>query len=180
MAVLLLRAIRFAVLLGSCGLWSLAHAAPAIQWDAVEWVDQRGGAEAKRPELAGKPLLIYVWGDWCRACQKSSPVVRALADRYPDLRMVALNTDDPAKTFFFEGSTDRLDLYPDPGVFGPQAFRQKAFRMAGLGLVFGVPAYYLVDSDGFVVAQGNGSRYADQLVDRVAGLLAAQPKGEGR
>ena len=69
----------------------------------------------------------------------------------------------PAAQSFVEAQVDR-------NFFGPTAMRKKGFRFSQLGLVFGVPAYFVINQAGQVVERGNGSRYPATLPPILARL----------
>lgn len=131
-----------------------------------------GGGGFDPATLRGQPAVIYVWGHWCRACSRSTPEVLALAARQPGARFVFVNTDQPPASLSEVVTANVLDLRVDSAFFGADTMRRKGFRFSELGLVFGVPAYYLLDAEGRIRARGNGSRYVPTLEDALRPLLA--------
>ena len=115
--------------------------------------------------LRGRPLVIYAWGDWCRICERTTPAILDLAREHPEVSFVFINTDAPGRPLRRGTSlpANLIQTRVDADHFGPEIMRKKRFDFAQLGLVFGVPVYYLIDGSGRVVARGNGSRYPETL-----------------
>lgn len=118
----------------------------------------------------GRPTVLYVWGDWCNACSRSTPEMLALARQYPGARFVFINTDDPARPVQAEPLPNVVDTRVQRAFFGDEVMRKKGFRFSQLGLVFGIPAYFVLDSQGRVIASGNGSRYPASLDHRLSSM----------
>ena len=111
----------------------------------------------------GRPTVLYIWGEWCNACSRSTPEILALARKHLQVRFVFINTDDPARPAHVEGVPNIIDTRVQRSFFGDEVLRKKGFRFSQLGLVFGIPAYFVMDSQGRLIASGNGSRYPTSL-----------------
>lgn len=111
----------------------------------------------------GRPTVLYVWGDWCRACARSTPEMLALAERHPAVRFVFINTDDPARPLSMASPDNVVDARVQRAYFGEQVMRKKGFRFSELGLVFGIPAYFVIDAAGRLTNSGNGSRFPSEI-----------------
>lgn len=118
----------------------------------------------------GTPVVLYFWGEWCRACLRSTPEVVGVAERHPDVRFVFVNTDTSPKALSVVVPGNVVDARVDAASFGPEIMRKRAFRFVELGLVFGIPAYYVIDATGVVRHAGNGSRFAAALPGLLKGL----------
>ena len=160
-----------AMLLGMFFYVPMARAAPVVQ---LEIVTSAGAFDIT--SLRGIPVVFYVWGDWCRACQRSTPEVLALARQYPQARFVFINTDQVARSPKSDAAglpSNVIDARVDAAYFGENIMRKKGFHFSQLGLVFGVPAYFLLDAKGEIAASGNGSRYPAVLAEQLARLFDA-------
>ena len=130
-------------------------------------------------DLAGKPLsseslrgqvvLLDFWATWCVPWRKSMPELQALHQKYAERGFsvvgVSIDEGDPAKVKKFVGSKKlsypiAMDSAQNPAW---EAFRVKA-----------VPAAYLIDREGRIVAQWTGAP-ADvkQVEGKLERLLSA-------
>jgi thiol-disulfide isomerase/thioredoxin len=118
--------------------------------------------------LKGRVVLIDFWATWCAPCRKSMPELQALHQKYSGmgLTVLGISIDEggakPVKKFV---SSKRIS-YPialDSGASPAwAAFRVKA-----------VPAAFLLDREGRIVAQWTGvPADAEALERRVRELLA--------
>ena len=135
-------------------------------------VESAEGVRFDPANWRGKPAVIYVWGNWCRSCARSTPEMLTLAAKYPAVRFLFVNTDDPAAPARSEGLVNIIDTRVNRAYFGDRVMRDKAFRFSQLGLVFGIPAYFLLDAEGRIRASGNGSRYVPALDEQLSALLS--------
>jgi thiol-disulfide isomerase/thioredoxin len=130
--------------------------------------------------LRGGALVLYAWGDWCRVCERTTPAMLDLAREHPEVTFVFINTDAPGR-LLRRGTNlpaNLIETRVDAEYFGPEVMRKKRFDFAQLGLIFGVPAYYLVDGSGRIMARGNGSRYPEALAQLLAPGHPDQPVAE--
>lgn len=44
----------------------------------------------------GPPTLVTLWASWCGPCRMELPVIDALAQQHPEVRVVLVNVDEPA------------------------------------------------------------------------------------
>lgn len=44
---------------------------------------------------SGKALLVNFWATWCVPCRTEIPALNRLHDKYPEVRFVGINLDDP-------------------------------------------------------------------------------------
>lgn len=124
------------------------------------------GAPLDVRRYRGRAAVLYVWGEWCRACERSTPAMLDLARTHPATPFVFVNTDwppRPLRTPPAELPDNVLQTRVDDAFFGAERMRRKRFEFPELGLVFGIPAYFLIDPVGRISARGNGSRYPPAL-----------------
>ena len=89
----------------------------------------------------GNIMIINFWATWCAPCQREMPSLEKLTNKYPELKVYAINTEKPNKLkvrdFFRAIDVVSLDAYYDPD------FKLvKQFKMRGL------PTSILIDKEG--------------------------------
>jgi peroxiredoxin/YHS domain-containing protein len=118
--------------------------------------------------LAGQVVLLDFWATWCAPCRKSMPELQALHDRYRDRGFtvvgVSIDEDGPAKVKKYVRAKKitypiALDSGKDPAW---EAFKVKA-----------VPAAFLIDRQGQLVAQWTGAAATRAELERALEKLLA-------
>ncbi len=142
---------------------SLPRPAPAFSLKALD------GSPLSNASLKGKVVLLDFWATWCAPCRKSMPELQALHRKYAGrgFAVVGVSIDEggPAKVKKYVaakkiGYPIALDSEKSPAW---DAYRVKA-----------VPAAFLIDRQGRIVAQWTGiPANAAELEIKVAALLAA-------
>lgn len=117
------------------------------------------GATGKLAEFRGKYTLVHFWASWCGPCKEKMPALRKLNERFAGKGLVTLglSLDDDAKAW--EEVLKKLDL----------PWKQARLDGDGISGVSSVPAYWLLDSDGKIVAKVYDP-------DEVAAMLAERLK----
>ena len=96
------------------------------------------------PYMNRKDDKIYVvnfWATWCAPCKREMPSLEKLTNKYPEIKVYAINTEKPNKLkirdFFRTIGVASLETYYDPD------FKLvKQFKMRGL------PTSILINKDG--------------------------------
>ena len=56
--------------------------------------------------------LIFYWAEWCGVCQKIKPIwedsKKTINEKYPNLKIIEIECDDPKKCFMYKNSTKKL------------------------------------------------------------------------
>jgi thiol-disulfide isomerase/thioredoxin len=140
------------------------RAAPAFDLKAL------GGQPLSNESLKGKVVLLDFWATWCAPCRKSMPELQALHDAYAarGFTVVGVSIDapdqknTPAKVKKFVAS--KKIGYPI-AIDAERNAAWEAFRVKA------VPAAYLLDRDGQIVAQWTGAptsaKELSELLDRL-------------
>ena len=89
----------------------------------------------------GNIMIINFWATWCAPCKREMPSLEKLTNKYPEIKVYAINTEKPNKLkirdFFRIIDVVSLDTYYDPD------FKLvKQFKMRGL------PTSILIDKEG--------------------------------
>ncbi|MBE1874881.1 cytochrome c-type biogenesis CcmF C-terminal domain-containing protein [Myceligenerans pegani] len=100
-------------------------------------------------DLRGSVVLVAAWASWCAPCHDEMPLLEDAAQRYEDdgLEVLGINVRDlpgPARRFTAEHDVSF------PSVVDPRGTMSVAWGLRGL------PATYLVDRDGNLVARHPG------------------------
>ena len=89
----------------------------------------------------GNIMIINFWASWCLPCKREMPSLAKLAQKYPDIKIYAVNMEKPnklrARDFFKSLGITSLDIY-----FDPDFKLVKTFKMRGL------PTSILIDKNG--------------------------------
>ena len=88
-----------------------------------------------------KFYLLNIWASWCMPCRREMPSLEKLTNKYPEIKVYAINMEKPnkiiARDFFQSIGVASLDIY-----FDPDFKLVKQFKMRGL------PTSILVDKSG--------------------------------
>ena len=89
----------------------------------------------------GNIMILNFWATWCMPCRQEMPSLEKLTNKYPQIKVYAINMEKPNKLkvqdFFRSVNVVSLDTYYDPD------FKLvKQFKMRGL------PTSILIDKNG--------------------------------
>jgi peroxiredoxin/YHS domain-containing protein len=122
-------------------------------WDAPSFrVNDLNGKPITSADLKGKVVLLDFWATWCAPCRKSMPELQALHEKYSDRGFtvlgVSIDEGGPAKV----KKLVRAKKFTYPiAMDSKQSPAWEAFRVKA------VPAAFLIDQNGQVVAQWTGA-----------------------
>ena len=133
----------------------------------------------KKPDLAGKVLLVDFWATWCGPCVAGMPHMQELHERFgDDLLVVGLSDQAPAaldsrgKPW---GPVVADFLAKRPRVTYAQALDGQARLKSALG-VEGIPHVMIVSSDGIVRWQGFPGDASDPLNEALVARIIEKDK----
>ena len=136
----------------------LPRPAPAFEWTTL------GGETIAN--TGGGPLLVDFWATWCTPCLEAMPKLEALARDHEDdgLRVVGVSIDEKRSTLdrFLDRRPVGYDVVHDGG--DDPAWWQ--FQVPA------IPAAFLLDAEGNVVAQYSGTIDTEDLERRIEALVA--------
>ena len=79
----------------------------------------------------GNIMIINFWASWCMPCKREMPSLEKLSQKYPEIKVYAINMEKPSKLragdFFKSIGITSLDIY-----FDPNFELVKTFKMRGL------------------------------------------------
>ena len=89
----------------------------------------------------GNIMIINFWASWCLPCKREMPSLAKLSEKYPSVKVYAINMEKPnklrARDFYKNLGISSLDIY-----FDPDFNLVKTFKMRGL------PTSILIDKNG--------------------------------
>ncbi|MEX2322484.1 MAG: TlpA disulfide reductase family protein [Acidimicrobiia bacterium] len=112
-------------------------------------------------EAGGGPVVLNLWASWCTPCREEMPRLDAASRRHPDVYFLGVAIeDDPAAA---------RDFAAEIGVSYALAI-DEADRVARRYPAFGLPATYLISSDGTIAQVFYGLMSEQQIADALATL----------
>lgn len=135
------------------------------------------GAEATLAESAGQVVLIDFWATWCKPCLEMMPHVQLLHDRYAGagFAVMGISIDEG------EDRREKVSKFLNKhGITYPvylDKYAEPAWHLYG---VKAVPAMFLIDRQGQVVAQWTGTVDEKVVVREVQRVLAQDADGAAR
>jgi peroxiredoxin/YHS domain-containing protein len=143
---------------------------PALPREAPSFsVADLDGRPISNKSLEGRVVLLDFWATWCAPCRKSMPELQALHDKYSarGFGVVGMSIDEggPSKVKkFVQSKQIRYPIAMDSG----KAPAWDAFKVKA------VPAAFLIDREGRIVAQWTGSPPSGkELEEKLEELLRA-------
>jgi peroxiredoxin/YHS domain-containing protein len=142
---------------------TLPRPAPAF---VVETLD---GSDVALADLTGKVVLLDFWATWCKPCVKIMPEVQLLYDRYREHGFTVAGVSIDEGDDRIRKINKFLDRYD---VSYPVYSDAKASPAWNEYRVKAVPAMFLIDRSGDIVAQWLGVVDHDAVAAEVAKVLA--------
>lgn len=119
-------------------------------------------------KLRGKVVLVDFWATWCTPCKAELPNIKAVFDQYHDRNFEVIGIS-------LDSEKDRqklIDYCRDHGLNWPQHFDGKhgENQFAVQFGIKGIPATYLLDKQGAVVAKGLRGEELELAVRKYLGI----------
>jgi peroxiredoxin/YHS domain-containing protein len=140
---------------------SLPRPAPAFS------LEDLAGDPVSNQSLAGRVVLLDFWATWCAPCRKSMPELQAMHEKYAErgVSIVGVSIDEGGAAKVKKFVASKKFTYPI-AVDSGQDPAWNAFRVKA------IPAAYLIDQQGRIVAQWTGAPAdARQLEEKLEELL---------
>ncbi|MBN1513117.1 MAG: TlpA family protein disulfide reductase [Phycisphaerae bacterium] len=141
-------------------LWiRLGDAAPDFTGTTLD------GKSFKLSELKGKVVLLDFWATWCTPCLAEVPNIKKAVDRFgKDGRFVVVGISLDTSERSVKAMVERFGMNWPNLVLGPAEENPVAKRYG----VSGIPAMFLIDADGKVVARDlRGEALQTELAKRL-------------
>jgi peroxiredoxin len=136
-------------------------------------VETLAGESVTLQDYKGQWVLLDFWATWCKPCIKMMPKLQKLYEAYADTGLVVLGVsidDDKARIKKIERFVKKVDVsYP---IFS-DAKEEPAWHMFNVKVL---PAAFLIDPNGQIVAQWTGKIDHKQVEEEVAVRMAPQKK----
>ena len=120
--------------------------------------------------LAGRVVLVDFWATWCAPCRKSMPELQALHARFAGrgFTVVGVSIDEAKDARKVKKFVAAKGITYPVALDGAQASAWERFRVKA------VPAAFLVDRDGRIVAQWTGTSTDAAALERMLETMLAQ------
>ena len=110
-------------------------------------------------DFKGKTVFLNFWATWCPACQREFVELPEIQSAFPrdDFQVVTVNIYDSREdldSYLQQHPTPLTVIFADKTV--PESYR-----------VHGIPANYLVDSDGVIINKWIGRQYLKTFKDAI-------------
>jgi cytochrome c biogenesis protein CcmG, thiol:disulfide interchange protein DsbE len=126
------------------------------------------GGHVSLGSTRGAPLVVIFFASWCGPCHQDAPIYTDLSARYGQgVRFISVAVDDPlhevrvfARRYGWTWPVVRDEKHRWVAAFGPP----------------GVPATYVIDSDGVVIRSITGPVTEEQIDSALAPLVRSSDK----
>ena len=111
------------------------------------------GNEVKLSDFQGTPVVLNFWASWCPPCKSEMPDFEAVYQTYGEqVQFMMVNLTDGSRE-----TQDTADAYLQEAGYTFPVFYDTAMEAAIAYSVTAVPATYLINADGELVAYGRGA-----------------------
>ncbi len=136
--------------------------------------DDLTGRPLSTADLAGRTLVVNVWGSWCPPCRKEAPALAEVARRYADRDVSFIGLlvrDKPAAALAFT----RKQETPYPTIVDSDARLQLGFATTLPSQA--IPTTWIIDDQGRVAARVMDEVSASTLSDLIDDVQGTSESG---
>jgi len=135
----------------------------AVEFSAPDFtVLDADGNEVKLSDFKGKPIVINFWATWCYYCREEMPDFNQAYKDFPDVQFVMVNATDGTRE-----TMEKAKSYVEQQQFDFDVFYDTELNAVKAYYVSAFPITYFINSDGELVAHGNGMLSYNSLVNGI-------------
>ena len=124
----------------------------------VMTLDGAGFTLSEHLEDDGRPVFLNMWASWCPPCKAEMPDINSASQTHEDVKFVGVAVnDDPAAA---------ADFVTSNGIEYTIGFDDEGDVSHGYN-VRGLPATYIISSDGFILEQVFGAVTAAEIDEKL-------------
>ncbi len=113
----------------------------------------------KKPDVAGKPMILEFWATWCGPCRQSIPHLNEIYKKYKDKGLVIVGvTDEDNQTIRKFTKSVPMDYFPATDRGG---------KLSAEFGVQGIPHAVLINKSGEIVWEGHPMSLKDGDVEKI-------------
>ena len=132
------------------------------------------GKSVSLADLKGKVVLVNFWATWCPPCRREMPWLQKAHDNYKDQGLVLLAVDGGEKVPPSMAEETIQRYVTQSGLTFPILWGDAAYQLQNDWNVYGLPATFLIDTEGVVRLVHTGmfpnNATLDHEVRKVLGL----------
>lgn len=126
---------------------------------------QPDGTTKALSSLRGKVVLVDFWASWCGPCRRENPFNRTLYRRFKDkgFEIFGVSLDEDANRWKNAIAADSLTWYHVSDLGGWKSAPAKQYRVSS------IPATYLLDKEGRIIAKGLRGEQLQAKLEEILG-----------
>lgn len=115
-------------------------------------------------DFRGKPVFLDFWASWCPPCRQSTPDVKRLSREFSNkIQVIGINMDqdiNAARSYIRSNNIQFINLRGNQKV-------SSAYKVSG------IPAFFIIDSEGRIVQSYSGyrSEYYDEWRREIRNII---------
>lgn len=143
---------------------SIGDKAPELAYNNPE------GKQIKLSDLKGKLVLIDFWASWCRPCRSANPGVVEVFNKYKDENFAGGKGFTVYSVSLDRNKTDWEKAIKDDGLVWPNHVSELNYWKSEAAKAYnvnGIPATFLVDGEGTIIAKNVSANALDRMLDKL-------------